>query len=696
MKTKSNLHPFIKEKKNALVLFAAIALLACAGLRVMAAESADADARARKVVAQMALDEKISQLHGLSDSGNFRTVPALPRLGIPALPLCNGPAGVGPAGPGHEGRSTALPAPISLAATWDPHAARIFGEICGGESADLGNVLLESPDVNIARTPHGGRTFESFGEDPYLAAQIAVGEIRGIQSCGVIANIKHYAANNQEDNRDKINEIIDGRTLREIYLPVFEAAVKEGKVGSLMAAYNQVNGEFSCQNDFLLNQVLKQEWGFDGFVTSDFYAVHNTLASAKGGLDLEMPTGKYFGDTLKQAVESKKIPESLLDEKLVRRYRTMMRFGLWDKPPTHHPIPASHAETAMKLGTEGVVLLKNDGQMLPLDPKKIHSMALIGPYVKKALTGGVGSSEVSPILTVTPGEGIWKYVSEDAIIRENDGKDPAGAASVAKATDLVILMIGIRQAEGRDYPIALDSRQDELVKAVLVANPHTVVVLKSGGPVLMPWIDRAPAIVEAWYPGEEDGSVVAAVLFGEVNPSGKLPITFPKRDTDTPLQTPAQYPGVDGVAHYSEGILVGYRWYDDQKIEPLFPFGYGLSYTTFGFKDLKLSTPDAEKNVTVKFTVTNTGKRAGAEVAQVYVSLPSLPNVPQPPRQLKGFQRVELAAGRSAKVTIKLDARAFSYWDEPSHGWKVAPGSYTVSVGNSSRNLLLNQTFEIK
>ena len=374
----------------------------------------------------------------------------------------------------------------------------------------------------------------------------------------------------------------------------------------------------------------------------------------------------------------------------------MMRFGLWVKPPTHHPIPASHAEAAMKLGAEGVVLLKNDGQMLPLDPKKIHSMALIGPYVKKAMTGGVGSSEVSPILTVTPGEGIWKYVSEDATVRENDGKDPAGAASVAKAADVVILMLGDRQSEGRDHPIALDGRQDELAKAMLAANPHTVVVLKTGGPVLMPWADQAPAILEAWYPGEEDGNVVAAVLFGQVNPSGKLPITFPKHDTDTPLQTPAQYPGVDGVAHYSEGVLVGYRWYDDQKIEPLFPFGYGLSYTTFGFKDLKVSTPDADKSVTVKFTVTNTGDRAGAEVAQVYVSLPSLPNVPQPPRQLKGFQRLELKAGHSATVSIKLDARAFSYWDESGHGWKVAPGSYAVSVGNSSRNLPLNKTFEMK
>ncbi|HZI32197.1 MAG TPA: glycoside hydrolase family 3 C-terminal domain-containing protein, partial [Candidatus Binatia bacterium] len=553
-------------KRNELLLFAIVALTACAAIQVIAAPSDDYDARARKVVAQMTLDEKIAQLHGIRDKDNYRVVPGLPRLGIPALPLCNGPAGAGPAGPGHEGKATALPAPISLAATWDREAAHTYGDICGSESADLGNVLLESPDVNIARTPHGGRTFESFGEDPYLAGQIAAANIQGIQSCGVIANVKHFVANNQEHDRFGINEIIAERTLREIYLPAFEAAVKKGHVGSLMAAYNKVNGEFSCENEFLLTQVLKKDWGFDGFVTSDFGAVHSTVPCAKAGLDLELPTGKYWGDKLKKAVESKEVSESLLDDKLVRRYRTMMRFGIWDKPPTHREIPSSHAETAMNLGAEGAVLLKNDGDVLPLKADKIHSIALIGPFAERAMTGGGGSSHVSPILTVKPEDGIRKMVGHDVAIHVMDGKNLAEAVKLAKTNDVTILMLGDHQTEGHDHPITLSGNQDELAKAVLAANPHTIVVLKTGGPVLMPWVEQAPAILEVWYPGEEDGDVVAAVLFGKVNPSGKLPITFPKHEADTPLQSPQRYPGVDGVAHYSEGVFVGYRWYDDKKI----------------------------------------------------------------------------------------------------------------------------------
>jgi len=334
-----------------------------------------------------------------------------------------------------------------------------------------------------------------------------------------------------------------------------------------------------------------------------------------------------------------------------------------------------------------VVLLKNEGHQLPLAADQIHSIALIGPFAGQVMSGGGGSSRVSPILTVTPVDGIRKCVGKAVTIHEDDGKDLAAAINLAKAADVVILMLGDRQSEGRDHPIVLGGNQDELAKAVLAANSHTIVVLKSGGPVLMPWVDQAPALVEAWYPGEEDGNVLAAVLFGQVNPSGKLPITFPKKETDTPTQSLAQYPGVFGVVHYSEGVFVGYRWYDARQIEPLFPFGFGLSYSTFAFKDFKVSSPATDNCVTVQFTVTNTGKRAGAEVAQVYVGLPSLPNVPQPPRQLKGFQRVALAAGQSAPVTLQLDARAFSYWDEAGHGWKVAPGAYTVSVGDSSRAL---------
>jgi beta-glucosidase len=644
----------------------------------------------------MTLDEKIGQLHGLSDNRNHRVVPGFPRLGIPALTVTNGPAGAGPGGPGHEGKATALPAPISLAATWDVEAARINGEVAAGEAAAHGNLLLESPDINIARTPHNGRTFESFGEDPVLAGQIAVANIQGIQGKGVIANVKHYAGNNQEENRFHVDDAIDERTLRELYLLAFEASVKEGHVDSVMAAYNKVNGAFCCENDFLLNQVLKKEWGFDGFVTSDFWAVHSTVPTARNGLDLEMPNGAYFGDRLKKAVESGEVPVSLLDEKLVRRFRTMMRRGVWDRQPPRGAIPPEHAAIARKLGAEGIVLLKNAGGQLPLKAGAIHSIALIGPSAVYAATGGGGSSHVNPTHTVLPVDGIRNIVGKDVTVHADDGKDVARAVAAAKAADVAILMLGDYQKEGEDHPITLDANQDGLAEAVLAATPHTVVVLKSGGPVLMPWVEQAPAILEAWYPGGEDGAAVADVLFGAVNPSGKLPLTFPRRDEDLPIRSEDQYPGVNDVAHYSEGLLVGYRWDDAKGIEPLFPFGHGLSYTTFAYKDLKVSPPTNDMNVAVEFTVTNTGERAGAEVAQLYVSLPSLPKVPQPPRQLKGFRRVELAAGQSAQVTIALDARSLSYWDTASHTWKVTPGTYTVSAAASSRDLRLSGTFEVK
>ena len=656
----------------------------------------DFAARAKQVVAQMTLDEKIAQLHGIRDATNYRIVPGLPRLGIPALTVCNGPAGVGPAGGGHEGKATALPAPIALAATWDVEAARAHGDVAGGEAVLLGNILMEAPDINIARTPHNGRTFESFGEDPYLSARLAVADVQGMQSHPLIANVKHYAGNNQEQDRLRVNDVIDERTLRELYLPAFEAAIVEGQCASIMGAYNKVNGFFCCENDVLLNQILKGDWKFTGFVTSDFNAVHSTVPTAKAGLDLEMPTGTYWGDALKTAVNAGEVPVSLLDEKLVRRFRTMMQRGVWDNPPVRGPIPAGNADIALKLGAEGIVLLKNTGGQLPLKADAIHTLAVIGPFAARAMTGGGGSSLVSPILTVAPVEGIQKLVGGNVTIREDAGTNPAAAAAIAKAADVAILMLGDRQGEGRDHPIALSADQDALATAVLAANPHTIVVLKSGGPLLLPWIDQAPAILEAWYPGEEDGAAVAAVLFGTVNPSGKLPITFPKRDEDLPTNTPAQYPGVQNEAQYSEGLLVGYRWYDAKQIEPLFAFGHGLSYTTFAYKDLKVGSPANDMHVTVDFDLTNTGTRPGAEVAQIYVALPSLPNVPQPPRQLKGFSRVELAAGQTAHVTMTLDARAFSYWDVATHGWKVAPGRYTISAAASSRDIRLTQSFDVK
>ncbi len=661
------------------------------------ARAQDWDARARQVVSQMTLDEKVSQMHGTAKKEASRIVIGVPRLGIPDLLVTNGPAGLGPAGPGHGGAATALPAPISLAATWDVDAARAYGVIEGSEAVDWGNTLLEAPDINIARVPQNGRTFEAYGEDPFLVARLAVANILGIQSQGIIANVKHYAANNQESSRRTVSAVVDERTLREIYLPAFEASIKEAGAASLMGAYNKLDGTYCCENDILLNQILKKEWGFQGFVTSDFGAVHSTVPTVTCGLDLEMPSGGFLGNPLKAAIDAGQAPVPVIDEHLVRRFRTMMKMGVWDHLPVQKAIPAAeNGAKARQFAEEGAVLLRNEGGLLPLKTEGLKSVALIGPYATRASTGGGGSSLVKPVYEVTPLEGLQKRLGAGVTVTLNDGKNVAAAATLAKAADVAIVMVGNRQGEGRDFPLDLQGGQDALVEAVAEANKRTVVVVKSGGPILMPWAEKVPVILEAWYPGEEDGAAVAAVLMGDFNPSGKLPITFPKALADLPAHTPAQYPGIgpakEPVATYSEGVFVGYRWYDSRKIEPLYPFGYGLSYTTFAFRNLELSArtvPAAAPELKVDFDVANTGKVAGAEVAQVYVGLPSLPGVDQPPRQLKGFTRLSVAPGQTAHGSVHLDRRAFSYWDAKTHGWKVAPGVYPIFLGASSRDIRL-------
>ncbi len=653
----------------------------------IAQKRVDYQQRAVEVVKKMTLDEKISQLHGTSDKNNFRVVLGVKRLNIPDLPLCNGPAGLGPAGKGHEGRATALPAPISLAATWDRSAAYLYGTIAGSESADYGNILLEAPDVNIARTPHNGRTFEGFGEDPFLSGEIGAANVNGIQKEGVMANVKHYAANNQEKDRLKINEIIDERTLREIYLPAFEAAVKEGNVASVMAAYNEVNGSHCTENNTLLNEILKNEWHFNGFVTSDFGAVHSTVPCIKGGLDLELPDDKYFGEALKKAVENNEVSESELDEKLIRRFSTMMKFGVWYKTPQRKSIPAINATLSKDLSESGMVLLKNEKSILPLRIDKIHSIGLIGPYSRIASTGGGGSSHVKPMLQINPEEGMMQLLGKGIKIYRYSGLNVDSVVAVAKKSDAVVLELGDSQTEGSDHSISLGEGQNNLASQVLQAVPNAIVVLKTGGPVLMPWIDKCNALLEAWYPGEEDGLAVAEVLFGKANPDGRLPITFPKSDAETPMQNEEQYPGKNLEAKYSEGVFVGYRWYDQNKVEPLFPFGYGLSYTDFKLSDMKITKREKEADVYVN--VKNIGKRNGSEVVQVYVGLPA--EVKDAPEQLKGFEKIELKAGESKEIKIPLNERAFSYWDMSLQGWKIPEGNIKVSVGTSSRNLVWNE-----
>jgi beta-glucosidase len=581
--------------------------------------------------------------------------------------------------------------------------ARLYGVIIGKESRDLADGLLEGPDINIMRVPQNGRTFEAFGEDPYLVSQMAVNEIEGIQSQHVIAEAKHYDANNQETNRFRINEIIGERALHEIYLPAFKAAVQQAHVGAVMCAYNKVNGVYNCQNKLLLHQILKKDWGFNGFVTSDFGATHSTVRSAMAGLDLEMPTGRYFSSALKTAVQSGRVPMSVINDKLIRRFRAMMELGVYDHPPTLHPIPVKQdGRLAREIAEQCMVLLKNQGGLLPLDGSRLHSIALIGPYAARAITGGGGSSHVVPLYTVDPLEGIQRRVGRGVKVSFNDGADVAAAAALAKSSDVAIVMVGDYETEGRDHPLSLQGNQDSLVEAVAAANPHTVVVLKSGSAILMPWVKQVPAILEAWYPGEEDGNAVAALLFGDVDPSGKLPITFPKRLQDIPANTPEQYPGVNGVVHYSEGIFVGYRHYDADHIRPLFPFGFGLSYTTFRYKALSVSpktislSERSSQTVSVDFHVTNTGQRAGAEVAELYVGFPQTSAVPEPPKQLKGFAKLQLQPGETGHVRLELNARDFSYWNTKDHRWAILPGVYKMMVGSSSRDILLRGQVSIK
>jgi len=657
---------------------------------------ATAEARAKALVSRMTLDEKIDQMHGIRDGQKFRLIPALPRLNIPEFHITNGPAGVSLGWGGRQKAATALPSPTALAASWDLDLARLYGAVGGAEALALGSQLLEGPDINIIRVPQNGRAFENYSEDPFLTSRIAVANIQGIQSVGALGNVKHFLANNQETNRNSINEIIGERALREIYLPGFEASIKEGHVASLMCAYPRINGDFACENKAYLNEILRKEWKFDGFVISDFGATHSTVKSMEAGLDVEFPMGRYYTAPLKQAVQAGQVTKAALDEALVRRYTKLIEFGFFGP---QKKVPAldilKDGQAARKIAEEGMVLLKNDAGILPLDRAKLKVLALIGPYAVRTLTGGGGSADVLPLYTVEPFNGIRQQLLPAGFrngVQLVDGNDLAAAAKLAKAADVAIVMVGANEGEGADHPIDLSPEQNQLIETVAAANPRTIVVLKTGSAVPMPWLDKVAGVLEAWYPGEEDGNAVARVLFGEVNPSGKLPVSFPKSSQDTLARDPELYPGNGKEVHYNEGINVGYRWFQSNGIKPLFPFGYGLSYTTFGYSKPSVTVLPGHKGVTVAFQVQNTGKLAGAEVAQVYLGFPSIEEGNEAPRQLKGFQKVYLEPGTFKTVQITLNPRAFSYWSTAKHDWVIAPGSYKVMIGASSEDIRLDAT----
>lgn len=647
--------------------------------------------RVDALVAAMTLPEKVQELTGVAPpAGAIGYVPGNSRLGIPPIVFSDGPAGV------RNGQAaTALPAPAALAASFDPGLAQQYGSVMGHEAAARGINVLYAPAINIVRVPQGGRDFEYLGEDPVLDSQLAAAEVNGIQQWHVAAQPKHFAANSQEDGRRYTSSDVDERTLREIYFPAFQATTTgPDRALSLMCANNQVNGVFNCENGSLLNDVLHDEWGFDGVVGSDYAAVPSAIGAIEGGLDQEFTLRDWteWYRMLPDLVRRGVVPESVVDEH-VRRVLTMMfRLGMFDQPAAPAPVDvAADGAVARQVAEESAVLLKNDAGLLPLDPSRTHSIAVLGTYAATAMTGGGGSSHVAPYYSVSPVDGIRQRAGDGVTVTTANGSNLSQAAGLAAAADVAVVVVNDNEKEGSDRAnIDLPGNQNQLIQQVAAANPHTVVVLDSGAPVTMPWLSQVPAVLDSWYPGEEDGNSLAALLFGDTNPSGKLPVTFPVSLAQSLANGAPRYPAQQEQYVYNEGLDVGYRWYDAAGTEPLFPFGFGLSYTSFDFSDLHVASPAPDGKVAVTATVTNTGIRSGTEVAQLYVGYPAAAG--EPPRALKAFTRVTLAPGQRRTVLFQLDRDAFQSWDTQARNWGVTPGSYQVWVGDSSRKLPLHSS----
>lgn len=818
--------------RSRIVSIAAAVLVACAGAAAQEKKqsAAEVEARVNALLTQLTLDEKLMLLGGEKD---FYTK-AIPRVGIPALRMSDGPMGV------HDyGATTAYPAGVALAASWDESLAKRVGVSMGMDARARGVHFILGPGMNIYRAPMNGRNFEYFGEDPFLASRMAVGVIEGIQSQGVIATPKHFLANNSEYGRMDHSSNMDERTMREIYLPAFEASVKEAHAGALMDAYNLVNNVFMTENGAINTGIAKKEWGFDGIMMSDWGATHNGVAAANGGLDLEMPSAAYMNaKTMKEALQKGEVSQATIDDKVRRLLRTAIAFGFFDRDQTLTGVPLYNMEgreVALEEARGGMVLLKNEGALLPLDRGKVKTIVVLGPNAYPAQPGGGGSSQTKPYNQVSFLEGIaqaagknvrvlspadvvpldsivegtnfaagadgqagltgeyftnqdfrgepalvrtdkrvdfrwgdgsfedngpadhfsarWTgtfvppaeddykfYVSADDGVRLyvdgelviDDWHDhaetldtvtrhlTAGKAykikleyyeSVGSATvqfgiaagtqglsedakrllagaDAVVLCMGFdpnTETEGADRTFRLPSGQDGYIEAAAKANKNVIVVLTAGGNVDMTrWIGKVPALLHAWYPGQEGGTALGQILFGDYSPSGRLPATFEKRWEDNPVYH-SYYPAVGTkVVEYSEGIFVGYRGYEKNGVEPMYPFGFGLSYTTFTYNNLKIAgVPGNETKVEVSFEVRNTGKREGAEVAQVYVG-DAPGGAPRAPKELKGFTKVNLKPGEAKRVTVTLDKPAFSFYDSKVHDWVATPGEYTILVGSAS------------
>ncbi len=654
--------------------------------------------RIESLLKQMTLEEKVALLAGV----DFWRTHAIERLGIPAIKVTDGPHGartMDNVDPNRTIPATCFPTAVGMAATWNTDLIHRVGAALGEEARARGCAVLLGPCVNIHRSPLGGRNFESYSEDPYLSSQMTVAIVKGIQSKKVSACVKHFALNNSEYQRMTISSEVDERTKREIYFPSFEKAVKEAGTWSVMCSYNKVDGTFASENRRLLTEILKDEWGFEGLVVSDWYATHSTVPAANAGLDLEMPgPARFFGEALVKAVKEGQVDVKTIDDKVRRILGVMVNTGALEgnisDTEKNKEFP-NHGKLAREVAEEAIVLLKNDNRPLPLDKKKLKTIAVIGPNAASAVIQGGGSAQVTPYYKVTPLDAIKILGGDSVKIVYELGYDEAQspdlldkAVKAAASADVAIVFVGTtekHESEGFDRKdMNLPLGQDELVSRVAKANSKTIVVLNNGSPLAMPWLDKVPAVLEAFFPGQECGNAIAAVLFGLVNPSGKLPDTFPRRFEDNPAFP--YYPGENDKVVYGEGIFVGYRYYDTKNVTPLFPFGHGLSYTSFEYSHLKVSPAKAKDKIKVSIDVTNTGKVAGKEVVQVYVS-DVASTAPRPPKELKAFQKVALAPGEKKQVEFTLTKEAFSFYDVKLKDWVAEPGDFEILVGSSSRDI---------
>jgi beta-glucosidase len=695
----------------------------------------DPDARADAIVRAMTLDEKIHLLHGTlgfaysgkpapeEAMGGAGFVAGLPRAGIPAMQLNDGPLGVRNITGGPDGRATAFPSSQALAASFDTDLAFESGSVMGREARARGFNVLLAGGANVERDAWNGRNFEYFGEDPILAGRLVTAQVRGIQSEGVVSTVKHLVANSQETDRQFVDMRIDERSLREIDLLPFEIAVKESGTGSVMCAYNKVNGVYACENAHLLNDILKNEWGFKGWVMSDWGATHSTVRAANAGLDQEFWEERYFAGALKRAVEKGEVSEKRIDDMARRILRGLAAVGALDRSDTTQPVDAATGlALAQRVAERGIVLLENRNGLLPLRAADLERIAVIGRRADVGVLSGGGSSRVDAISGVTlddtpPGTPDelamfastgWHHSSPlkaimamapAAKVEFASGEDAVAAARLAASADVAIVFAWQAREEGKDLQsLSLPAGQNDLIRQVADANPRTVVVLQTGGSVLTPWAKEVGAVLAAWYTGNRGAEAIASILFGRVNPSARLPISFPRAEGDLPRPHPPEpaadpakpgsTPSLQPVVTLTEGLAVGYRWYDARNKSPAYEFGYGLSYTTFAYSDLAVN-PD----LSVAFDLVNTGDRAGVEVAQLYLELP--PSAGEAGKRLAGWVRVALAPGERRRVRLAPDPYALRVWDPESAGWSRPSGSYRVHVGASSRKLPLTQAIDI-